>query len=67
MALPIPEPIRPTFTIREAAAVHLLLLALIERGGDALADRSLIERANVEFERTLKKAGCVLNEEGWHV
>lgn len=69
----IPDPIKVTMTVKEASKTHLVLVALV-RAFEAMPEKvpeqfdlPIMKRAIVALEVPLKKAGCVLTEEGWSV
>jgi hypothetical protein len=62
---PIPGPVTVTLTVKEAAAVHLIIDQLVRLARDQLHQANEIERAASAIKAALTKAGCVLDSEGW--
>lgn len=70
MSKPIPDPIKITMTVKEAAKNHMLIDALMraaEIDPDLNIDIPMMKRIKIALEMPLKRAGCVLDEEGWKV
>lgn len=72
----IPQPISPTFTVKEAAHTHLFLNSMVITHDHMVADGErflegfdvhIVKRVVKELEKKLRLAGCVLDEEGWSV
>lgn len=61
--------LRPSFTDREAAALHIagdLVLRVVHEKGEERKEENLpLQRAVAELERILKADGAVLTESGW--
>lgn len=67
----LPGPIKVTFTVKEAAAIHVILDALVrvhdkEPDSFPVHDMDLLKRSMKAIEADLKKTGCILDQEGWH-
>jgi hypothetical protein len=66
----LPGPIKVTLTVKEAAATHLILEALIQVHSEApdlfAIETPILRRAAKAIENELKKSGCKYDKEGWH-